>query len=497
MTALSRRNFLKLTGATALTGLIASAPWVGTHPTLAAPNRESLHVLSRATWGVTADDIAAIDSLGIEGWLDQQLNWRSLPDPQVESYLLQYPILRAAPLDIISSVEKDYGQAAHALLWSRVYRTVYSTRQVYERVVEFWTDHFNVPSPDILAGKILDDREVIRTHALGNFGDLLRASATSPAMLYYLDNASSQAEHPNENYARELLELHTLGVDGGYTENDIKEVARIMTGWSLDWEGEWPAFKFNPYMHDWDKKVVMGKLFPAGRGIEEGQDLLDFLASHRSTARFIAFKLCRFFVADQPPESLVDSTAAVFERTNGHIASMVRHIFLSPEFYGHIGTKLRRPLDLMAAMLRAMRPALTLTHGQWLMWELEPLGHVPFHWFPPNGYPHHSRAWLNTGALLGRWNLAFTLARTDEGWYEGVRFDRDALCSDAQTVGEWVDQAADLFLHAPLAPAERDWLINTIGGWGGGDVPLTEELRLNRSSTLYGLMMSSPYFQWM
>jgi uncharacterized protein (DUF1800 family) len=456
-----------------------------------------LHVLSRATWGATPQDLALIEQIGIEAWLDAQLAWRRLPDPIIDAHLFFYPILSAPPLDIIAGVDKDYGAAEHALLWTRLYRATHSSRQLYERVVEFWTDHFNIPSPDILAGKILDDREVPRTHGLGRFSELLRASATSPAMLIYLDNATSYAEHPNENYARELLELHTLGVDGGYSETDVKEVARILTGWTLDWEGEWPAFTFNPYLHDWEKKIVLGKVFPAGRGIEEGYELLDFLAAHPSTAQFIAFKLVRFFVADQPPASLVNSAADVFTRTDGHIASVVKHIFLAPEFYNHIGTKFRRPTDLMVAMLRVLRPAMTLQDSAWLMWELEPLGHMPYRWFPPNGYPHHSAAWINTGALLSRWNLAFTLARTDEGWYDGIQFDRALMCPTSQTVGQWVDDASDAILHAPLAESEREWLINLLSEGVGGDVALTEELRLNRSSTLYGLLMSSPYFQWM
>lgn len=497
MSPLSRRTFFKLAGATALTGLAASAPWLGAHPAKAAPNRDMLHVLNRATWGASPHDLSLIEQIGIEAWLDGQLAWQQLPDPLMDAHLHFYPILSASPVHIMQGVEKDYGAAEYALLWTRLYRATHSSRQLYERVVEFWTDHFNIPSPDVLAGKILDDREVARTHGLGYFADLLRASATSPAMLLYLDNASSYAEHPNENYARELLELHTLGVDGGYTEADVKNVARILTGWTLDWEGEWPAFTFNPYLHDWDKKIVLGKVFPEGRGVEEGYELLDFLAVHPSTARFIAFKLIRFFVTDDPPESLVSSTADVFLGTGGQISAVVKHIFMSAEFYDAIGTKFRRPLELMVAMLRALRPAMTLNDSAWLMWELEPLGHMPYRWFPPNGYPHHSAAWINTGALLNRWNLAFTLARTDEGWYDGITFDARLMCPDAQTVGQWIDHASDAILHAPLAPSERDWLVNLVSEGGGEDVPLTEELRLYRSSTVYGLLMSSPYFQWM
>lgn len=495
---LSRRTFFKLTGAATISGLVASVPWVGAHPTKAAPNRDALHVLNRATWGATPQDIALIEQIGIGAWLDGQLDWQNIPDPLIDAHLYFYPFLLGTPTEVEAVVAADYGRGEHGFLWSRLYRAANSSRQLYERAVEFWTDHFNIPSPDLLTMKIVDDNTVIRPHALGRFVDLLRASATSPAMLMYLDNAGSYADHPNENYARELMELHTLGVDGGYTEKDVKEVSRILTGWTLNWDAGWPApYIFNPDLHDWGQKTVLGHVFPEGRGEEEGMELLEFLAAHPSTARFISAKLIRFLVADQPPDALIDSTADVFIRSGGHIPSMLRHIFLSGEFYEHVGTKFRRPTDLLVAMLRALRPGMRLEDSDWLIWELEPLGHTPYRWFPPNGYPHHSMAWINTGALLARWNLAFTMARTDEGWYDGIRFDPDQMCPDATTAGEWVDQAADAILHAPLADSERQWLVDLIGEDMGESRPLDDELRLNRSSTLYGLLMSSPYFQWM
>lgn len=264
-------------------------------------------------------------------------------------------------------------------LWARIYRAAWSERGLYERMVELWTDHFNVPISDLMPDKIVDDREMIRAHALGRFGDLLYASATSPAMLFYLDNASSSKEYPNENYARELLELHTLGVDVGYTERDVKETARAFTGWSLN--DSFPGrFYFDAERHDGGEKVVLGRSLASGRGIEDGLEVLDLLAHHPATARFIAFKLGRMFVEDNPPESFIESTAKVFTSSGGELKETVRHVFHTPEFWASAGKKYRRPLEQFVANLRALYPALEVSakgRGQFI-WTLETLGHKPY-----------------------------------------------------------------------------------------------------------------------
>ncbi|MBK8139119.1 MAG: DUF1800 domain-containing protein [Chloroflexi bacterium] len=492
---ISRRTFLKSSGASAAALAAGSVTWLGAHPAKAAPNSPELHVLNRATWGITPADIAEIQARGIEGWLDWQLDFENIADPEVGKYLQRKPILNSDARGIARAIDRDYGSVHEALLWGRVHRAAFSTRQLYERAVEFWTDHFNIPSPDLLMEKILDDRDVIRKHALGNFRDLLLASAMSPAMLIYLDNIFSSAENPNENYARELMELHTLGVDGGYTEQDVKNVARALTGWGI--RDGWPGrFYFDLNVHDYGEKSVLGRTFPADRGIEEGLELLDFLALHPSTARHLATKLLKFFVTDEPPQSFIESTAQAYLVAEGDIGATIRHIFTSAEFYQFTGAKYRRPLDIMVASIRVLSPALDVSDPEWILWELNPLGQMPFHWYPPDGYPLAAAPWLNSGALLARWNFAFNMARSDEGWYEGVSFNRDLFIPDALTVGEWVDGAAAQILGAPLAGADRDAVIAFVGDDNGPDFEIWDEWREWKTSSLIGLLLSSPYFQW-
>lgn len=495
---MDRRTFLKTIAAGTAAAAIPGFHWAGVHPARAAQDTTvgpALHVLNRATWGPTPADLDAINQLGIEGWIDWQLDYESIPDPAVNSFLRENAVLLRPYEEIAAAAEADYGDVLYRFMWARVIRAVFSTRQLYERMVEFWTDHFNVPVVDLLSEKIIDDREVIRRHALGKFRDLLHASATSPAMLIYLDNAFSYADHPNENYARELLELHTMGVDGGYTERDVKEVARILTGWGME-DGRWGHFGFNAWAHDFRAKRALGERFEQGHGIGEGQRLLDLLAAHPSTARFIAYKLVRFFVSDDPPQTLVDSTAQVFLTTEGDIKALIRHIFTSAEFFAHPGEKLRRPLDYLAAILRVLQPHLSVVNGRWLIWSLEQFDHLPYHWAPPDGYPQVSAAWLNTSALLARWNLAFIIPRSDEGWYDGLRFDQDGIFAEARTVGEYIDRAALHFYGVPVSEADRAALVAFATEGGGPDMAVDAGWRDWKQSSLLGLMLASPYFQW-
>ncbi|MCC6567331.1 MAG: DUF1800 domain-containing protein [Chloroflexi bacterium] len=495
---MDRRTFLKAMTTAAAAAAAHHFRWAGVIPVRAAQDTAAgpaLHILNRATWGPTPADLAAINERGIAGWLDWQLDYESIPDPAIDAFLRENAILLQSYEELSAAATVDYGNVMNRFLWGRIIRAAFSTRQLYERMVEFWTDHFNVPAADLLTEKIIDDREVIRRHALGSFRDLLHASATSPAMLIYLDNTYSYSDHPNENYGRELLELHTLGVDGGYTERDVKEVARILTGWGVSDE-RWGYFGFNAWAHDFRPKRALGELFDAGHGIGEGQRLLDLLAAHPSTARFIAYKLVRYFVSDDPPQSLVDSTAQVFLATDGDIKSLLRHIFTSAEFYAHPGEKLRRPLEYLTAILRVLQPHLSVVNGRWLIWSLEQFDHLPYHWAPPDGYPQVSAAWLNTSALLARWNLAFIIPRSDERWYDGLRFDQAGIFAEARTVGEYVDLAAQQFYGVPISDADRTALIEFAAEGGGPDTPVDDDWRGWKQSSLLGLMLASPYFQW-
>ncbi|MBI5931514.1 MAG: DUF1800 domain-containing protein [Chloroflexi bacterium] len=497
MTHISRRDFLKLStlaAATAASGVGKSIQWIGVRPVYAAELSPELHLLNRTTWAIRPEDIARIQAMGLEGYLDWQLNPEAIDDPAIDEFLTQFPVLTYTRQQLSDAASMDYSNVHDPALWGRLYRAAYSERQLFELMVEFWTDHFNIPIADLLTEKVMDDREVIRRHALGKFRDMLLASAQSPAMLSYLNNASSDQEHPNENYAREVMELHTLGVDGGYTEADVKALARILTGWTVGSDGE---FTFNYDMHDNGEKTFLGGTFPAGRGIEDGLQALDMLATHPSTARFVSYKLCRRFVSDTPPDSLIESTTQVFVISEGDLRQVMRHILTSAEFNAAPNQKFRRPLDVMVAILRVLRDGLDIQdYSIPVWWFLEPMGQVPFYWHPPNGYPDAVGAWMNTNGLLNRWNAAMLIPLAAEGWYDGMSLDLSVFGPTPATVGELADKAIQLVLAAAIDPADRDQLIYYLSDYGDPNQPVTEGLLEERLTSLLGLLMASPYFQW-
>ena len=321
----------------------------------------------------------------------------------------------------------------------KVLRATYSERQLDEVMVDFWFNHFNVFIGKGQTRLYLTEyeRDAIRPHVWGKFRDLLGAVAESPAMLFYLDNWRSAASpgtemsaNPmmarrrraaqqqtqgrtrgiNENYARELMELHTLGVDGGYTQKDITEIARAFTGWTLELPRQGGASKFEPRMHDNGEKVVLGVKIPAGGGKRDGELVLDLLAKHPSTARFIATKLARRFVADDPPKALVDRAAARFLETGGDIREVVRTIITSPEFFAPAAyrAKVKTPFEFVASAVRAS--GVSLRNGMPLVQALRDLGMPLYGAQPPTGYSDKAEAWVNTGALLNRMNFAVALA---------------------------------------------------------------------------------------
>jgi uncharacterized protein (DUF1800 family) len=364
----------------------------------------------------------------------------------------------------------------------KILRAVYSDRQLNEVLVDFWFNHFNVFAGKGLTRNYLTEyeRDAIRPHVFGKFRDLLEATAKSPAMLFYLDNWQSAApegartaaapttrnpmnprrpiappKNPerhnpqnnaeqrrlmverqrtiadlppnaqnkrprglNENYARELMELHTLGVDGGYTQKDVQEVARALTGWTIANPRQGGGFVFEPRMHDDGEKIVLGHKIKAGGGQHDGEEVLDILASHPSTAHFIATKLVRRFVADEPPAALVDRAAERFHETKGDIREVVRTIVTSPEFFAPEAyrAKVKTPFEFVASALRAT--SADSVNAMPLVQTLRELGMPPYQCQPPTGYSDRAEAWVNTGALLNRMNFAVALT---EGRTRGVR----------------------------------------------------------------------------
>ncbi|HKP15061.1 MAG TPA: DUF1800 domain-containing protein, partial [Gemmatimonadaceae bacterium] len=376
-------------------------------------------------------------------------------------------------------------------------RAVASERQLEEVMSDFWENHFSVFSGKGVTRLYIPayDREVIRPRALGNFRDLLGAVAKSPAMLFYLDQFQStvdsahtplrnarvarmrpagRARGLNENYARELLELHTLGVDGGYTQRDVIEVARALTGWTMN-PRQGSGFVFRPEIHDADTKLVLGHRLAAGRGIEDGEEVLDIVARHPATARFIARKLAIRFVSDDPPPALVERAAATFRRTDGDIRETVRTIVTSPEFFSRAAyrAKVKSPFELVASALRAIgaRPDTTPRSAQLVGF----LGAPIFGHQAPNGWPETGEAWINAGAILNRINFGLALAggrlpgASVSQWPEAARL-RNASRE------QQVDAAISAFLGGQASPDTREILIN-------GENPLAAKLAAQGAST--------------
>ena len=315
---------------------------------------------------------------------------------------------------------------------AKLFRAVYSNRQLEEVLVDFWYNHFNVFLEKGADRYLVTayERDAIRPHVLGKFEDLLRATAQSPAMLFYLDNWESVgAQSPaaqrrhlglNENYGRELLELHTLGVDGGYTQKDVTEVARSFTGWTIRQPQQVAEFDFNPRMHDDGEKTVLGVRIPAGGGIGDGLKVLHLLAHHRSTARFVSRELAMRFVADDPPEALVNRMAATFLKKDGDLRAVLKTMFDSPEFWsrGAYRAKMKSPLEMVASSLRATNAQVDFTFG--LNNQLNQLGQPLYRKVEPTGYSNSGQEWLNSAGLLARMNFSVALVNNK---VPGVKVD--------------------------------------------------------------------------
>jgi len=333
--------------------------------------------------------------------------------------------------------------------------------------VEFWSDHFSI---DIFKEactllKIVEDRECQRKHALGKFSDLLKANATSPCMLYYLDNWTSWYLDPNQNYARELMELHTMGVDGGYTQQDVIEVARCLTGWSIELgfkSRHLGEFRYIPEYHDNGAKTVLGVTIPKGQGIQDGYQVLDILAQHASTARFISKKLIQRFLRPDPSPSLIDSVAQVYSQTGGDIKAMLR-VILTVENVMAAPAKYKRPFHVYASAMRGIE-GLPLSKLELTRLLLYLAGHAPFEWSPPNGYPDSMGYW--SGGAIIRWNMVEWLA---EGW-TGNQFPVHQLMLTNGTL-TWdvvIDRIDKYLFGGEMATAEKQALTQYCNGvWLG------------------------------
>ena len=414
---LDRRRLLRGSlGAALLFGLPRPVRSQQAGPLAAAAGAQRLpleHTLvSRITQGFSEAALAECKALGYVGYLEQQLDPAALDDTDVDQRLSVFPTLGMTPYELVQNHGLQTGNTTTPtleLLQATFLRAVYSRRQLLERMVEFWTDHFSVYIYDgsVRFLKPVEDHELIRPLALGKFGDLLHAVARSAGMSIYLDNNTNIAAGPNENYARELMELHTLGVDGGYSEEDVQELARCLTGWNYVGYSQptFGDFQFQAGDHDTGSKEVLGLTIAAGGGVEDAEQVIDLLATHPGTARFVCKKLARWFVSYDPPQWLVDDATATFLATEGDIREVLRTL-LAPGRIKRaapwLDRKLKRPFHHAASLARATGAEVSDALAIFTL--IENLGQVPFLWSTPNGYPDAMGAW---GAnLLPRWKMA-------------------------------------------------------------------------------------------
>lgn len=462
---------------------------------------EAVHAIDRLTFGARPGDLEHFRSVGRKRWIEDQLNPEHIPEnPQLQTRLQPLASLSISPAGLRQQI-MDAPSASRALAedltQAKLLRAIYSNRQLFELLDDFWYNHFNV-----FLNKGADrgyvpsyERDVIRPHMLGKFYELLLATAQSPAMLFYLDNWQSAGPNSevsrkgrrrglNENYGRELLELHTLGVNGGYTQQDVINVARCFTGWTISSPREGGGFIYRDRWHDKGQKIVLGHVIKAGGGMDDGLLVLDILARQPATAHFISWELARRFVADDPPPSLVNRMAGTFLRKNGDLREVMRTMLLSPEFWsqGAYRAKVKTPFEMIVSALRVTNADVTSTRG--LFNELNKLGQPLYRKVEPSGYSSANAEWVSSSSLLERMNLANALVHNR---IPGVYVD----------AGRWREESNPLHLAAEV-----------LGQPPGPEIASVLERAANESSLrpvsfprandvpmLLGLALGSPDFQ--
>ena len=384
--------------------------------------RAAVHLLNRIGYGPRPGDVDRILAMGLDRYVQGQLD--APADPELDGRLrglvtLDYPISQV--LTLYNADQRSIGVILEELYTAKLIRAVHARNQLQEVLVDFWFNHFNVYVQDGFArvSTAAYEREAIRPNAMGRFRDLLGATAAHPAMLYFLDNYLSRATVTvggrvvrglNENYGRELMELHTVGVDAGYTQDHVIDAARCFTGWGIDNLSTSGRFVYRAQAHDPGAKSVFGLNLPAGGGKDDGDKLLDYLASHPQTASFIAKKLAQRFVSDDPPPRVVDRAAAAFTATGGDIREVVRAILGSAEFWaeGFGSGKPKTPIEFVASALRAADAQ--VSSGRAVGAYLQNMGMPLYSCVPPTGYSNRGADWINPSSQLYRMNFGLDLA---------------------------------------------------------------------------------------
>jgi uncharacterized protein (DUF1800 family) len=439
----------------------------------------SLRLVRRVTNGITPADVAAVQGMGYQEYLNSQVHYDEIDDSALEADVAErWPLLSQTPAQLFAA---NSSTVQEQLQEAMIYRSAFSSRQLYQRMVEFWSDHFNIYIGKVGYLKAVDDRDVIRANALGTFPELLYASSHSPGMLAYLDQNTSLATAPNQNYAREVMELHTLGVNGGYTQDDVAELSRVLTGWTITGAGE---FEFNPSIHDWGEKTVLGVTIPASSpsvgaaGVLEGETIMTMLANHPSTQQFIATKLLMWLLTPEPTTEQVNTIADVFDATGGDIALMVRAI-LNDGWMAAAPAKFKRPFHFLVSTLRATNPTLATVTP--MNSQLTNVGQPLFFWQTPDGYPDTVEYW--SGNIVPRWAFSNVLANEKTA----TAIDLITTPYLSGTPDAAVDMMQTNYFGGELPVATRTALLTYLKGGTFNDTIVRETI---------GLALGAAEFQW-
>lgn len=503
-TTTRRELFTKLTNPTSKTnkGIVYTPA-----PTPSFAN----HILNRLTYGARAVHLQAFQTQGFAAWLTEQLSPESIDDSACEAKIqaIDHETLEEDWATLFDRIYEGYSsyirprdQVRHAT-WLR---RIYSKRQLQEKLVEFWHDHFNIYSDLSSTIRALWPKwdATLREHALGNFKAMLIATAQHPCMLYYLDNYRSTDGGPNENYARELMELHTMGainyqVEDGYIDQDVYEASRCFTGWTINFDRESAdrgQFLYEHDDHDRFIKFFLGEMIPGDQpALADGVQVLETLADHPGTARHIAEKLCRRFVSDSPPESLMQSTADLFHAQRDapdQIRQVIEHIVTSEAFAESTSAKFKRPADWVASAMRVL--LIDYTTDDAFRWLFDGMGQPTFMWRPPDGAPATAGHWQSSSGMLYRWNW---VGRITKGSYvsRGLEVHLHEFISEqhatARAITDWVIQNV---LGRGVSSTTYEAMLNYIADGRSWDLELPADQREQKVKYAAALLTMSPEF---
>ncbi len=465
------------------------------------------HVLRRLGYGPSPEGLAQVARAGgPDAWIAQQLDPGSIDDGECQAILARLPD-QAEPIwevrEAIRAGQREGWRQLTSVHTGHIMRAAWSRRQLLTVMEEFWANHFNVtvPSDDIDESRA-NYQHVIRTHSLGRFEDLLIAASLHPSMLTYLNNRDSDAEHPNENQGRELLELHTVGIEAGYDETDVLDSARILTGLSVDYESG--QYEYKPWRH-WVGAVRVLEFADANPTRTGGESVarayLRYLAHHPATAHRIALKLARRFVSDNPSDALVQDLASEYLARDTAIAPVLRRLFASAAFRASVGSKTSRPFESMVATIRVLGVGPEdsgIDAETSLVWMSESLGQSPFGAPYPTGWPDVAAAWSSTAVTLNRWNTTRNLT---SGWWPS-ELTRPALRDHVLpaalpgTHGEAVDSISTALFGIPLAAEHKQAVLDFVGKTAAATLRSNSALVTWRLAEVVSLLLDSPYHHY-